>query len=271
MIPELGNFALALACCLALTQAVLSLLGAEGRDARLLAAAPALAFGQLIAVGTAFLALVWSNVVSDFSVRNIAENSQSQAPLFYRITGTWGNHDGSILLWCLVLALCGAAIAAFGGNLPSALRARVIGVLGAVAAGFLLFALTASNAFTRIWPPPMQGKGMNALLQDPALAVHPPILYLGYVGFSVPFAFAIAALIEGRVDAAWGRWVRPWALVSWCFLTCGIALGSWWAYYDLGWGGFWFWDPVENSSLLPWLTGTALLHSAIVVEKREAL
>ncbi|HWA78944.1 MAG TPA: heme lyase CcmF/NrfE family subunit [Acetobacteraceae bacterium] len=271
MIPELGNFALALACCLALTQAVLSLLGAEGRDARLLAAAPALAFGQLIAVGTAFLALVWSNVVSDFSVRNIAENSQSQAPLFYRITGTWGNHDGSILLWCLVLALCGAAIAAFGGNLPSALRARVIGVLGAVAAGFLLFALTASNAFTRVWPPPMQGQGMNALLQDPALAVHPPILYLGYVGFSVPFAFAIAALIEGRVDAAWGRWVRPWALVSWCFLTCGIALGSWWAYYDLGWGGFWFWDPVENSSLLPWLTGTALLHSAIVVEKREAL
>ncbi|HUC16211.1 MAG TPA: heme lyase CcmF/NrfE family subunit [Acetobacteraceae bacterium] len=271
MVPELGNFALALACCLALTQAVLSLLGAEGRDARLMSASPGLAFGQLIAVGTAFLALVWSNVVSDFSVRNVAENSQSQAPLFYRITGTWGNHDGSILLWCLVLALCGAAIAAFGGNLPSALRARVIGVLGAVAAGFLLFALTASNAFTRIWPPPMQGQGMNALLQDPALAIHPPILYLGYVGFAVPFAFAVAALIEGRVDAAWGRWVRPWALASWCFLTCGIALGSWWAYYDLGWGGFWFWDPVENSSLLPWLTGTALLHSAIVVEKREAL
>ncbi len=271
MIPELGNFALALACCLAAVQAVLPLIGAQGRDTRLMATAPGLAFGQLIAVATSFAALVWSNVVSDFSVRNVAAYSQSQAPLFYRITGTWGNHDGSILLWCLVLAICGAAVAAFGGSLPSALRARVIGVLGAVAAGFLLFALTASNPFARIWPPPMQGQGMNALLQDPALAIHPPILYLGYVGFSVPFAFAVAALLEGRVDAAWGRWVRPWALTSWCFLTCGIALGSWWAYYDLGWGGFWFWDPVENSSLLPWLTGTALLHSAIVVEKRDAL
>jgi cytochrome c-type biogenesis protein CcmF len=271
MIPELGNFALALACCLAAAQAVLPLIGAESREFRLMATAPGLAFGQLIAVGAAFAALVWSNVVSDFSVRNVAAYSQSQAPLFYRITGTWGNHDGSILLWCLVLAICGAAVAAFGGNLPTSLRARVIGVLGAVAAGFLLFALAASNPFTRIWPPPMQGQGMNALLQDPALAIHPPILYLGYVGFAVPFAFAVAALLEGRVDAAWGRWVRPWALTSWCFLTCGIALGSWWAYYDLGWGGFWFWDPVENSSLLPWLTGTALLHSAIVVEKREGL
>ena len=271
MIPELGDFALALACCLAAAQAVLPLIGAEARERRLMAGAPGLALGQLIAIGTAFASLVWCNVVSDFSVRNVATYSQSQEPLFYRITGTWGNHDGSILLWCLVLALCGGAVAAFGSNLPSTLRARVIGVLGAVSAGFLLFAVTASNPFARIWPPPMQGQGMNALLQDPALAVHPPILYLGYVGFAVPFAFAVAALLEGRVDAAWGRWVRPWALTSWCFLTCGIALGSWWAYYDLGWGGFWFWDPVENSSLLPWLTGTALLHSAIVVEKREAL
>jgi cytochrome c-type biogenesis protein CcmF len=271
MIPELGNFALALACCLAVAQAVLPLLGAEARETRLIATAPGLALGQLIAIGTAFAALAWSNVVSDYSVRNVAAYSQSQAPLFYRLTGTWGNHDGSILLWCLVLAICGGAVAAFGTNLPALLRARVIGVLGAVAAGFLLFALIASNPFQRIWPPPMQGQGMNPLLQDPALAIHPPILYMGYVGFAVPFAFAVAALLEGRVDAAWGRWVRPWALVSWCFLTCGIALGSWWAYYDLGWGGFWFWDPVENSSLLPWLTGTALLHSAIVVEKREAL
>jgi cytochrome c-type biogenesis protein CcmF len=271
MIPELGNFALALACCLAVAQAVLPLFGAEARETRLMATAPGLALGQLIAIGTAFAALAWSNAVSDFSVRNVAAYSQSQAPLFYRLTGTWGNHDGSILLWCLVLALCGGAVAAFGANLPALLRARVIGVLGAVAAGFLLFALIASNPFHRIWPPPMQGQGMNPLLQDPALAIHPPILYMGYVGFAVPFAFAVAALLEGRVDAAWGRWVRPWALVSWCFLTCGIALGSWWAYYDLGWGGFWFWDPVENSSLLPWLTGTALLHSAIVVEKREAL
>ncbi len=271
MIPELGNFALALACCLAAAQALLLLFGAERREARLMAMAPGLAFGQLIAVGTSFAALAWSNVISDFSVQNVAAFSQSQAPLFYKLTGTWGNHDGSILLWCLVLAVCGAAVGAFGSNLPAALRARVIGVLGAVAAGFLLFALTASNPFMRLWPAPMQGQGMNPLLQDPALAIHPPILYLGYVGFSVPFAFAIAALLERRVDAAWGRWVRPWALTSWCFLTCGIALGSWWAYYDLGWGGFWFWDPVENSSLLPWLTGTALLHSAIVVEKRESL
>ena len=271
MIPELGNFALALACCLAAAQAVLLLLGAERREARLMAMAPGFAFGQLIAIGTSFAALAWSNAVSDFSVQNVAAFSQSQAPLFYKITGTWGNHDGSILLWCLVLAICGATVGAFGANLPAALRARVIGVMGALAAGFLLFALTASNPFTRLWPAPMQGEGMNPLLQDPALAIHPPILYLGYVGFSVPFAFAIAALLERRVDAAWGRWVRPWALTSWCFLTCGIALGSWWAYYDLGWGGFWFWDPVENSSLLPWLTGTALLHSAIVVEKRESL
>ncbi len=271
MIPELGNFALALACCLAAAQAVLLLLGAERRDARLMAMAPGLAFGQLIAIATSFAALAWSNAISDFSVQNVAAFSQSQAPLFYKLTGTWGNHDGSILLWCLVLAICGATVGAFGANLPATLRARVIGVMGAVAAGFLLFALTASNPFTRLSPPPMQGQGMNPLLQDPALAIHPPILYLGYVGFSVPFAFAIAALLERRVDAAWGRWVRPWALTSWCFLTCGIALGSWWAYYDLGWGGFWFWDPVENSSLLPWLTGTALLHSAIVVEKRESL
>lgn len=271
MIPELGNFALALACCLAAAQAVVLLIGAEAREWRLMAAAPGFAFGQLIAVGTSFLALVWSYVVSDFSVRNVAEFSQSQAPLFYRIAGTWGNHDGSILLWCLVLALSGAAVAAFGANLPAALRARVIGVLGALAAGFLLYTLMESNPFHRIWPAPMEGEGMNALLQDPALAVHPPILYLGYVGFAVPFAFAVAALLEGRVDAAWGRWVRPWALGSWCFLTCGIALGSWWAYYDLGWGGFWFWDPVENSSLLPWITGAALIHSAVVVEKREAL
>ncbi|MGH7118567.1 MAG: heme lyase CcmF/NrfE family subunit [Acetobacteraceae bacterium] len=271
MIPELGNFALALACCLAAAQAVLLLLGAERREARLMAMAPGLAFGQLIAVGTSFVALAWSNAISDFSVRNVAAFSQSQAPLFYKITGTWGNHDGSIILWCLVLAICGATVGAFGAKLPAALRARVIGVMGAVAAGFLLFALTTSNPFTRLWPAPMQGQGMNPLLQDPALAVHPPILYLGYVGFSVPFAFAIAALLERRVDAAWGRWVRPWALTSWCFLTCGVALGSWWAYYDLGCGGFWFWDPVENSSLLPWITGTALLHSAIVVEKRESL
>ncbi len=271
MIPELGHFALALAVAIAAAQAVLPIAGAQGRDARLMAAAPALALGQMIALITSFGCLVWSSVVSDFSVRDVAMNSSSAEPLFYRITGTWGNHDGSILLWCLVLALCGGAVALFGRNLPSALRARVIGVLGIVSAGFLLFTLTASNPFQRMWPPPIQGAAINPLLQDPGLAVHPPILYLGYVGFSIPFAFAVAALLEGRVDAMWGRWVRPWTLAAWCFLTCGIALGSWWAYYELGWGGFWFWDPVENASLLPWLTGTALLHCAIVVEKRETL
>jgi cytochrome c-type biogenesis protein CcmF len=271
MIPELGHFALALACALAFAQAILPIWGAHRRDARLIAAAPGLAGGQLLALATAYGCLVWSAVVDDFSVLNVAENSTSLKPLLYKITGTWGNHEGSILLWTLILALCGGAVAGFGRNLPSALRARVIGVLGASSAGFLLFALLTSNPFTRLWPAPIDGRGMNPLLQDPGLAFHPPILYAGYVGFAVPFAFAIAALLEGRVDAAWGRWVRPWTLVSWCFLTGGIALGSWWAYYELGWGGFWFWDPVENASLMPWLTGTALLHSAIVVEKREAL
>ncbi len=271
MIPELGRFALALACAIALAQAVLPIWGAQRGDARLMAAAPALAIGQLLALGAAAGALVWASVSDDFTVLNVAENSHTLKPLLYKITGTWGNHEGSILLWVLILALCGGAVAAFGRGLPSALRARVIGVLGGSSAGFLLFCLLASDPFNRIWPPPVEGRDMNPLLQDPGLAFHPPILYAGYVGFAVPFAFAIAALLEGRIDAAWGRWVRPWTLASWCLLTSGIALGSWWAYYELGWGGFWFWDPVENASLLPWLTGTALLHSAIVVEKREAL
>ena len=271
MIPELGNFALTLACTIAFAQTALPLWGAYRRDARLMAAAPALAVGQLLALCIAAGALVWSAVVSDFTVLNVVQNSASNKPLLYKITGTWGDHEGSMLLWALILGFCGGAVAVFGSRLPSALRARVIGVLGAVSSGFLLFAATASNPFLRVWPPPVQGQGMNPLLQDPGLAFHPPILYAGYVGFAVPFAFAIAALLEGRVDAAWARWVRPWALASWCFLTCGIALGSWWAYYELGWGGFWFWDPVENASLMPWLTGTALLHCALVAEKREAL
>ncbi|MGI4950350.1 MAG: heme lyase CcmF/NrfE family subunit [Janthinobacterium lividum] len=271
MIPELGHFALALACALAFAQAVLPIWGAHRADARLMAAAPALAVGQLLALGCAAAALVWASVADDFTVLNVAENSHTLKPLLYKVTGTWGNHEGSILLWALILALCGGAVAAFGRGLPSALRARVIGVLGGSSAGFLLFCLLASNPFNRMWPPPLDGRDMNPLLQDAGLAFHPPILYAGYVGFAVPFAFAVAALLEGRIDAAWGRWVRPWTLASWCLLTGGIALGSWWAYYELGWGGFWFWDPVENASLLPWLTGTALLHSAIVVEKREAL
>jgi cytochrome c-type biogenesis protein CcmF len=234
-------------------------------------AAPALAISHFLAIGAAFAGLIYAGVVSDFTVENVADFSSSAVPLIYRITGTWGNHDGSMVLWCFILSLCGATVAMFGGGLPAGLRARVLGVLGLVSGGFLLFTLTVSDPFQRIWPPPLDGAGVNPILQDPGLAFHPPVLYTGYVGFSVAFAFAIAALIEGRIDAAWGRWVRPWALLSWCFLTSGIALGSWWSYYTLGWGGYWFWDPVENAALLPWLTGTALLHCAIVVEKREAL
>lgn len=271
MNPELGNFALALACCMAAGQAILPLIGAKRRDARLMALAPALAVGQMLALATSFACLIYAAITNDFSVQNVAANSAVSKPLLYKITGVWGNHEGSVLLWALILSICGGAVALFGRNLPSALQARVIAVLGGVAAGFELFCLTTSNPFARVWPAPLDGQGMNPLLQDPGLAFHPPILYTGYVGFAVPFAFAIAALIEGRVDAAWGRWVRPWAVAAWCFLTCGIAMGSWWSYYVLGWGGYWFWDPVENASLIPWLTGTALVHSAIVVEKREAL
>ncbi len=271
MIPELGHFALALAVAFAFAQGVIGLFAPGLRDARAMRAAPALALSHFLAAGLAFLGLVYAGVVSDFTVENVADFSSSAVPLLYRITGTWGNHDGSMLLWCVVLSLCGATVAAFGQNLPASLRARVLGVLGLVSGGFLLFTLTVSDPFTRLWPPPLDGAGVNPILQDPGLAFHPPMLYAGYVGFSVAFAFAVAALIEGRIDAAWGRWVRPWALVSWCFLTAGIALGSWWSYYTLGWGGYWFWDPVENAALLPWLTGTALLHCAIVVEKREAL
>ncbi len=271
MIPELGHFALALAVALALAQGVIGVFAPGLRDPRAMRAAPALAISHLLAIGAAFLALIYAGVVSDFTVENVANFSSSQVPLIYRISGTWGNHDGSMVLWCFILSLCGATVAAFGGTLPASLRARVLGVLGLVSGGFLLFTLAVSDPFTRLWPPPLDGAGVNPILQDPGLAFHPPVLYTGYVGFSVAFAFAIAALIEGRIDAAWGRWVRPWALLSWCFLTAGIALGSWWSYYTLGWGGYWFWDPVENAALLPWLTGTALLHCAIVVEKREAL
>jgi cytochrome c-type biogenesis protein CcmF len=271
MIPELGHFALALALVLAAAQTFLPLIGAELRDARLMASAPPLAIGQCVAIAAAFGCLIWSYVANDTTVLNVVQNSHSAKPMLYKITGTWGNHEGSLLLWVLILALCGLAVAGFGRGLPSTLKARVIGVLGLVSLGFLGFILKTSNPFERVWPPPADGQGLNPLLQDIGLAMHPPLLYIGYVGYAVTFAFAIAALIEGRVDAAWGRWVRPWSLAAWSFLTLGIALGSWWAYYELGWGGYWFWDPVENASLLPWLIGTALLHSAVVVEKREAL
>jgi len=271
LIPELGHFALALALALSLAQAAFGLWGAQRAQPRLMAATAPLAAGTLIAVGAAFASLMWSYAVNDTTVSAVVQNSHSAKPMLYKLTGTWGNHEGSMVLWVFILALCGGAVAGFGRRLPSTLQARVLAVLALVAVGFLAFILGTSDPFERVWPPPMDGQGLNPVLQDPGLAFHPPLLYLGYVGFSVTFAFAIAALIEGRVDAAWGRWVRPWALAAWSFLTLGIALGSWWAYYELGWGGYWFWDPVENASLLPWLAGCALLHSAIVVEKREAL
>jgi cytochrome c-type biogenesis protein CcmF len=271
MSAELGHFALALALILSAVQSLLPMWGAHRRDAVLMASARPLAHGVLLCVLAAFGALIWAFVTNDTSVANVVQNSHSAKPLLYKITGTWASHEGSLILWVLILALCGSAVAWFGRNLPSTLQARVIAVLGWIAVGFFAFILLTSNPFDRIWPPLPDGQGINPLLQDIGLAMHPPLLYLGYVGYAVTFAFAVAALIEGRVDAAWGRWVRPWSLAAWSFLTLGIALGSWWAYYELGWGGFWFWDPVENASLLPWLLGAALLHSAIVVEKRDSL
>ena len=271
MIVEAGHYALVLALVLSALQACLPLVGAARGDGRLMAMGPSLAGAQLLLTGAAFAALIAAYVQSDFSVANVVANSHSTKPLLYKVSAAWGNHEGSLLLWVLILALFGAAVAGFGGNLPAALKARVLSVQGMIATGFFLFIIFTSNPFARIFPPPMDGEGFNPLLQDPGLAFHPPFLYLGYVGFSITFAFAIAALIEGRVDPAWARWVRPWALAAWSFLTIGIALGSWWAYYELGWGGFWFWDPVENASFLPWLVGTALIHSASVAEKRDAL
>lgn len=271
MIPELGHFALILALAVALVQGTLPLVGASRGDLRLMALGRTAALTQAFLVLLSFGALTQAYVTSDFSVLNVVANSHSAKPLLYKISGVWGNHEGSMLLWALILALFGAAVAIFGNNLPDTLRSRVLAIQAWIGVGFLAFLLFTSNPFERVFPAPPDGNGLNPLLQDPGLAFHPPLLYLGYVGFSVTYAFAVAALLEGRVDAAWARWVRPWALAAWCFLTLGIALGSWWAYYILGWGGFWFWDPVENASLMPWLAGTALLHSAIVVEKRDAL
>ena len=271
MTPELGHFALALALPVALVQSFVPLIGAHRRDAALMAVAGPAAFAQMLLIGTSFAVLTQAFITSDFSVVNVYQNSHTAKPLLYKISGVWGNHEGSLLLWVSILAVFGAAVAAFGAGLPDRLKARALAVQGLIGAGFLAFILFTSNPFLRIDPAPVQGMGLNPLLQDPGLAFHPPMLYLGYVGFSMAFSFAVAALLEGRVDAAWARWVRPWTLAAWSFLTIGIGLGSWWAYYELGWGGWWFWDPVENASFIPWLTGTALLHSAIVVEKREAL
>ena len=271
MSAELGQFALILALLLSVVQSSLPMIGAaRGNAAWIAIAQPSalLLFGLTI---LAFGALTQAFMVSDFSLAVVYQNSHSAKPMLYKITGVWGNHEGSMLLWIVILTGFGAAVAAFGQNLPPTLRARVLSVQAMITLGFLTFLIFTSNPFDRIFPAPLDGRDLNPLLQDPGLAFHPPMLYAGYVGFSIAFSFAVAALIEGKVDAAWARWVRPWTLAAWITLTAGIALGSWWAYYELGWGGWWFWDPVENVSFMPWLMGTALLHSAIVVEKRDSL
>ena len=271
MIVELGHFALILAFCVAVFQMIVPLIGAHKGWGGWMAVASPAASMQFALTAVSFGALTYAFVTSDFSLNLVVANSHTDKPLLYKITGVWGNHEGSLLLWVLILTLFGACAAWFGGNLPPTLRARVLAVQSSVAVAFFAFILWTSNPFLRLVVPPFNGQDLNPLLQDPGLAFHPPFLYLGYVGLSMAFSFAVAALIEGHVDAAWGRWVRPWTLAAWVFLTIGIGLGSWWAYYELGWGGFWFWDPVENASFMPWLLGAALLHSAIVVEKREAL
>jgi cytochrome c-type biogenesis protein CcmF len=271
MIPELGQYALMLALGLALIQGIMPIVGTRTNDPVLMSIAAPAALAQFVFVAIAFLALAECYVVSDFSVLNVYENSNSAMPLIYRLTSIWGNHEGSMMLWVSILAFFGALVALFGNNLPAVLKANALAVQAWIAAAFHLFILVTSNPFLRVADAPFEGRDLNPILQDPGLAFHPPMLYLGYVGFSIAFSFAIAALIEGRIDAAWARWVRPWVLGAWMCLTLGIAGGSYWAYYELGWGGFWFWDPVENASLMPWLAGTALLHSAVVMEKRGAL
>ncbi len=270
MIPEIGQFALALALMIAVVQSVLPILGAAHGNLLWMQSARASSVAQLVFVGIAFLALMRSFILSDFTVVNVVENSHSLKPMLYKVAGTWGSHEGSLLLWVLILATFGAGVALLGSNIPDALKARTLSVQAWISTGFLSFLILTSNPFERVFPPPLDGNDLNPLLQDVGLAMHPPLLYFGYVGFSIVFSFAVAALIEGRVDAAWARWVRPWTLAAWMSLTAGIALGSWWAYYELGWGGWWFWDPVENVSFMPWLLGTALLHSAIVTEKRDS-
>ncbi|ARJ66719.1 heme lyase CcmF/NrfE family subunit [Magnetospirillum sp. ME-1] len=271
MIAEIGHFALVLALCVALVQAIVPLMGARRGNTAWMNVAGSAATLQFLFIAIAFGALTNAYVTSDFSLMNVAQNSHTDKPMLYKVAGVWGNHEGSLLLWITILALFGFAVTLFGRNLPPGLKSRALAVQAMIAVGFLAFILLTSNPFARLEPPPINGQGLNPMLQDPGLAFHPPFLYLGYVGFSMAFSFAIAALLEGRVDAAWARWVRPWTLAAWVFLTAGIVLGSWWAYYTLGWGGWWYWDPVENASFMPWLAGTALLHSAIVVEKRDAL
>ncbi len=271
MSVELGHFALVMALALALVQSLVPLIGAKRQDARMMAVADNTSIAVFALIALAFAMLTKAYVTSDFSVANVFENSHTMKPLIYKFSGVWGNHEGSMLLWVLILSLFSAMVALFGRNLPPSLKANVLAVQGWIASAFLMFILATSNPFARLIPVPVEGRDLNPVLQDVGLAIHPPLLYLGYVGFSVAFSFAVAALIDGRIDAAWARWVRPWTLAAWMFLTAGIAMGSYWAYYELGWGGWWFWDPVENASFMPWLSGIALLHSAIVMEKRAAL
>ncbi|HEX5960213.1 MAG TPA: heme lyase CcmF/NrfE family subunit, partial [Rhodanobacteraceae bacterium] len=271
MNPELGQIALILALLLAALQCALPITGAWRGSKPLMATAPTLAIGQFVFIALAFGILAWAFWTNDFSVTYVAQNSNLSLPWYYKLSAVWGAHEGSLLLWMLILNLWTVALVALGGKLPEAFFSRVIGVLGFVAFGFLLYMITTSNPFLRLLPAPANGADLNPVLQDPGLVFHPPTLYMGYVGFSVAFAFAIAALLGGELKSTWVRWARPWTNVAWGFLTLGIVAGSAWAYYELGWGGWWFWDPVENASFMPWLVGTALLHSAIVVEKRDTL
>ncbi len=268
MIPEIGHFALILALSLALLQGILPMVGAQRNDATMMGTARTAALGQFVFVVIAYACLTWAFLSNDFSVAYVAGHSQLDLPTMYKITAVWGGHEGSVLLWVLILAVWTVAVGKYSKSLPDSFVARVIGVLGLLSVGFLLFVLLTSNPFDRLANPPLDGADLNPLLQDPGMAIHPPMLYVGYVGFSVAFAFAIAAMISGDLDERWVRWTRPWTVLAWIFLTLGIALGSWWAYYELGWGGWWFWDPVENASFMPWLIGTALIHSLAVAEKR---
>jgi cytochrome c-type biogenesis protein CcmF len=271
MTAQVGYFSLSLALVISLVQVAAPIIAMKRRDPAIAAFVDQAAIGQLTFIIIAFASLTYAFITSDFSLEVVAANSHTTKPLLYKISGVWGNHEGSMLLWVLILAIFGAAVVLFGENIPDGLRSKTLSVHGMIGAGFLSFIVLTSNPFATLSDPPADGNGLNPILQDPGLAIHPPFLYLGYVGFSMAFSFSVAALIEGKVDACWARWVRPWVLAAWCFLTIGITLGSAWAYYTLGWGGWWFWDPVENASLMPWLAGTALLHSALVVERRNAL
>jgi len=269
MIPELGQLCTTIALCLAVVQTIFPLVGAHRNQQAWMAVARPAAAGHFVFLALGFGFLTYSFIINDFSVLVVASTSNSALPIMYRIAAVWGGHEGSLMLWVLLLAVWTIAVTVLSRQLPNDLIARVIGVMGFISAGLLLYILTVSNPFLRLFPVPLDGNDLNPLLQDPAMAIHPPMLYMGYVGFSVAFAYAIAAMLAGRVDRQWARWARPWTTAAWMFLTVGIALGSWWAYYELGWGGWWFWDPVENASFMPWLIGTALIHSLAVTEKRD--